>query len=142
MTCSGTCPEAIVAVLASRVLLASIVIRSQTWRLAVVFAGMRGGLSLALALALPDHLPDREEIIDAVFAVVLFTLIIQGIALEPLLQRLGFADSITRRFALAAFGRSIGAMAGFSLWSPSTIATTLIGRSADLLSCRHRALVM
>lgn len=81
---------AIIAVLVSRVLLASIVIRSETWRLTVVFAGMRGGLSLALALALPDHLPDREEIIDAVFAVVLFTLIVQGIALEPLLQRLGF----------------------------------------------------
>jgi CPA1 family monovalent cation:H+ antiporter len=61
-----------------------------TWRVTVVFAGIRGGLSLALALALPAALPYRDEIVDAVFAVVLFTLIVQGIALEPLLERLGF----------------------------------------------------
>jgi CPA1 family monovalent cation:H+ antiporter len=41
-------------------------------------------------LALPANLPYREQIVDAVFAVVLFTVIVQGIALEPLLERLGF----------------------------------------------------
>ncbi len=81
---------AIVAVVVSRVVLAGIVIRSVSWRITVVFAGMRGGLSLALALALPASLPFRAEIIDAVFGVVLFTLIVQGIALEPVLRRLGF----------------------------------------------------
>jgi CPA1 family monovalent cation:H+ antiporter len=81
---------AIVAVVASRVVLALLVIRAPAWRLTVVFAGIRGGLSLALALALPDATPDRAAIIDAVFAVVLFTLVVQGVALEPLLARLGF----------------------------------------------------
>jgi CPA1 family monovalent cation:H+ antiporter len=81
---------AIVAVIASRVILSALVIRPMTWRVTVVFAGIRGGLSLALALALPVTLPYRDEIVDAVFAVVLFTLIVQGIALEPLLERLGF----------------------------------------------------
>jgi CPA1 family monovalent cation:H+ antiporter len=81
---------AIAAVVASRVLLASLVIRSWVWRVTVVFAGMRGALSLALALALPQTLPYRTEIIEAVFGVVLFTLVVQGIALEPLLERLGF----------------------------------------------------
>jgi monovalent cation:H+ antiporter, CPA1 family len=79
---------AIVAVVLSRVLLAALVIRPMTWRVTVVFAGMRGGLSLALALALPPALPFRAEIVDAVFGVVLFTLIVQGVALEPLLARL------------------------------------------------------
>jgi CPA1 family monovalent cation:H+ antiporter len=81
---------AIAAVVASRVILAALVIRPMTWRVTVVLAGIRGGLSLALALALPATLPYRAEIVDAVFAVVLFTLIVQGIALEPLLMRLGF----------------------------------------------------
>jgi CPA1 family monovalent cation:H+ antiporter len=81
---------AIAAVVASRILLASLVIRSWAWRVTVVFAGMRGALSLALALALPPALPYRTEIIEAVFGVVLFTLVVQGIALEPLLERLGF----------------------------------------------------
>jgi CPA1 family monovalent cation:H+ antiporter len=81
---------AIIAVIASRVVLAAFVIRPMTWRITVVFAGIRGGLSLALALALPATLPHRDQIVDAVFAVVLFTVIVQGIALEPLLERLGF----------------------------------------------------
>ena len=81
---------AIVAAVLSRVVLAALVIRPATWRITVVFAGMRGGLSLALALALPPSLPFRDEIVDAVFGVVLFTLIVQGIALEPVLRRLGF----------------------------------------------------
>jgi CPA1 family monovalent cation:H+ antiporter len=81
---------AIVAVVASRVVLAALIIRPMTWRVTVVFAGIRGGLSLALALALPAALAYRDEIVDAVIAVVLFTLIVQGIALEPLLERLGF----------------------------------------------------
>jgi CPA1 family monovalent cation:H+ antiporter len=81
---------AILAAVLSRVVLAGLVIRPATWRITVVFAGMRGGLSLALALALPPALPFRDEIVDAVFGVVLFTLIVQGVALEPLLRRLGF----------------------------------------------------
>jgi monovalent cation:H+ antiporter, CPA1 family len=81
---------AILAAVLSRVVLAGLVIRPATWRITVVFAGMRGGLSLALALALPPALPFRDEIVDAVFGVVLFTLIVQGVALEPVLRRLGF----------------------------------------------------
>jgi len=81
---------AIAAVVVSRVLLTWLVIREWRWRVTVVFAGMRGALSLALALALPADLPYRAPIVDAVIAVVLFTLVVQGIALEPLLRRLGF----------------------------------------------------
>ncbi len=81
---------AIAAVIVSRVVLSWIVIRGWQWRVTVVFAGLRGALSLALALALPQTLPNRAEVIDAVFGVVLFTLVAQGIALEPLLLRLGF----------------------------------------------------
>jgi len=81
---------AIVVVVASRIVLASVVIRPSAWRWTVVFAGIRGGLSLALALALPPDLPHRTSIVDAVVAVVLFTLVVQGVSLEPLLTRLGF----------------------------------------------------
>jgi CPA1 family monovalent cation:H+ antiporter len=81
------------AVIGSRIVLTACVIRAWRWRVTVVLAGMRGALSLALALALPPALPYRAEIVDAVFAVVLFTLVVQGIALEPLLQRIGFRGS-------------------------------------------------
>ncbi len=58
------------------------------WRRVVVLAGMRGALSLALALILPDTIPFRPQIIDAVFGVVATTLIVQGLAIGPVMRRL------------------------------------------------------
>jgi CPA1 family monovalent cation:H+ antiporter len=52
-------------------------------------SGLRGGLSLALALSLPPTMPSREAVIDAVFAVVFLTLVVQGSAVGPLIERLG-----------------------------------------------------
>jgi len=83
---------AVAAVVLSRIVLAGLIIRPMSWRVTVVFAGIRGGLPLALALALPETLPGRTEIVDAVFGVVLFTLVLQGIALEPVLARLPFSE--------------------------------------------------
>lgn len=84
---------AIAAVVIARVVLALVTVRPWPWRATLVLAGMRGGLGLALALALPDDLPGRPQIIDAVFGVVFFTLVAQGFALEPVLRRMGFAPS-------------------------------------------------
>jgi CPA1 family monovalent cation:H+ antiporter len=91
---------AIVAVLASRGVLAYFVLplfprmRAQHGSRTTTFvAGIRGGLALALALDLPATVPHRAELIDAVFAVVFVTLAIQGIAIEPVLRRLGFGDA-------------------------------------------------
>ena len=78
----------VAATLASRAILAVAVIRPPAWSLAVLLAGMRGGLSLALALAIPEGVPHRDEIVDAVFGVVFVTLVIQGLALEPVVRRL------------------------------------------------------
>ncbi|MDQ2818511.1 MAG: cation:proton antiporter [Candidatus Eremiobacteraeota bacterium] len=60
---------------------------SMGWRHAIALAGLRGGLSLALALGLPQSFPGRAQIIDAVFAVVFLTIVVQGWALAPLLRR-------------------------------------------------------
>jgi monovalent cation:H+ antiporter, CPA1 family len=76
------------AALLSRAVLALLVIRRRSWQVAVLLAGMRGGLSLALALSLPADVPQRGPIVDAVFGLVLFTLVIQGLALEPVVKRL------------------------------------------------------
>ena len=61
---------------------------NRNWLHVVAIAGMRGALSLALVLALPDSMANRGEIIDAVSGVVVVTLIAQGLAIGPLLQRL------------------------------------------------------
>jgi monovalent cation:H+ antiporter, CPA1 family len=52
------------------------------------WGGVRGSVSIALALSVPIGLPERETIIATVFGVVLFTLLVQGLTIKPLLQKL------------------------------------------------------
>jgi CPA1 family monovalent cation:H+ antiporter len=76
----------------------------------VSWAGMRGIISLAAAAALPDDFPYRGLIILIAFAVVLGTLVIQGLTLRPLIQWLDLKDDdpvgreeeLARRRALEA----------------------------------------
>lgn len=52
------------------------------------WGGLRGSVSIALALSVPAALPERDKIIATVFGVVLFTLLFQGLTTKPLLQKL------------------------------------------------------
>jgi CPA1 family monovalent cation:H+ antiporter len=52
------------------------------------WGGLRGSVSVALALSVPAVLVDREEIIAIVFGVMLFTLLVQGLTTKPLLEAL------------------------------------------------------
>ena len=58
----------------------------------VSWAGMRGIVSLAAALALPPAFPFRGLIVLTAFAVVLGTLIIQGLTLKPLMRAFDVHD--------------------------------------------------
>jgi Na+/H+ antiporter len=84
-----------------------------TWpeRLVVGWSGMRGGVSLAAALALPRQgpggspFPYRDLVIVVVAAVIVATLILQGMTLPWLLRRLNVgyqADDAERRARLQA----------------------------------------
>ncbi len=57
------------------------------------WGGLRGALGLALALALPPSLPLRSEIQIATFAVVGFSVVLQGLSMPWLLRRLGFVPT-------------------------------------------------
>jgi CPA1 family monovalent cation:H+ antiporter len=81
----GLVAGAIVAVIAARIALAVLATRSPASRATMFLAGMRGALPLALSL--PDTLSFRPQIIDATFAVVLFTIVVQGAPLEIILAR-------------------------------------------------------
>ena len=67
-------------------------------RLAIGWAGMRGSVSLAAALAVPlstdagGPFPDRDLIILVAFLVIVVTLVGQGLTLGPLINRLGICD--------------------------------------------------
>lgn len=58
------------------------------WQHILVWGGLRGALSMAMALSLPASIADREAIIVTVFGVVLFTLLVPGLTVEPLIKLL------------------------------------------------------
>jgi CPA1 family monovalent cation:H+ antiporter len=53
------------------------------------WGGLRGAVALALALGLPAEVPLREEIITISFAVVAFSVFVQGLTMVPFLRRMG-----------------------------------------------------
>jgi CPA1 family monovalent cation:H+ antiporter len=55
----------------------------------LIWGGLRGALALALALALPGDIPERQEIVVVSFAVVAFSIFIQGLTMPWLIRRLG-----------------------------------------------------
>jgi CPA1 family monovalent cation:H+ antiporter len=52
------------------------------------WGGLRGALALALALGLPPELPERGTIIAVAFAVVAYSIFVQGLTMVPLLRKL------------------------------------------------------
>jgi CPA1 family monovalent cation:H+ antiporter len=70
--------------------------------LVISWAGMRGIVSLAAAMALPAAFPYRDLIVLTAFSVVLGTLALHGLTLEPLLRALDLHDD-------DPVGREIGA---------------------------------
>ncbi len=75
--------------------IAALFSRSDRWRIQrshqhlLFWGGLRGALALALALGLPLQTAQRDEIITVAFAVVAFSIFVQGLTMMPLLQRLG-----------------------------------------------------
>jgi monovalent cation:H+ antiporter, CPA1 family len=62
------------------------------WQLVVVWGGLRGALALALALSLPSTFPYRDQILDLTFGVVIFSIVVQGLTIKPLLRLLKLAN--------------------------------------------------
>jgi CPA1 family monovalent cation:H+ antiporter len=91
---------AIVSVLLTRVLVVfgilplmqrQMIVTTRAERAVLVWGGLRGALTITLALALPPELPERQLLIAMAFGVVLFTLLVQGITLSFAVQRAGLA---------------------------------------------------
>jgi CPA1 family monovalent cation:H+ antiporter len=73
----------------------------------VSWCGMRGIVTLAAAFALPEAFPARDIILLTAFAVVLGTLLIQGLTLRPLILALGLRDEEDPVAIEAARGRAV-----------------------------------
>ncbi len=84
--------------------------------LVISWAGMRGIVSLAAALALPAEFPYRGLVLLTAFAVVLGTLVVQGLTLRSLMRRIDLPEDdpvgreveAARRRALEAAYAALG----------------------------------
>ena len=53
----------------------------------LTWAGLKGGISIALALSLPD-MESKPMIVTAAYAVVVFSILIQGLTIEKVINRI------------------------------------------------------
>jgi CPA1 family monovalent cation:H+ antiporter len=97
---SGAAAIAILLVLGGRAVSIyplSALFRWSRWRLETRFqhtlfwGGLRGALALALALAVPAQVPERNAIILTAFVVVAFSILVQGLTMPWLIGRLQLA---------------------------------------------------
>jgi CPA1 family monovalent cation:H+ antiporter len=65
------------------------------WQHVMVWGGLRGALSLALALSLDSTFPYRDQILNLTFGVVVFSILVQGLSIKPLLRILRLATGGT-----------------------------------------------
>ena len=54
----------------------------------IFWGGLRGAVPLALAISLSRHIEGQQLIVELTLSVVLFTLIIQGATMKPLMRLL------------------------------------------------------
>lgn len=62
------------------------------WQHVAVWGGLRGALALALALSLNSTFPYREQILNLTFGVVIFSILVQGLTIKPLVKLLRLAN--------------------------------------------------
>jgi monovalent cation:H+ antiporter, CPA1 family len=67
------------------------------------WGGLRGALALALALSLPADLPRRDDILISAFAVVAFSVIVQGLTAPLALRALGVVRAKSTKAGRTSF---------------------------------------
>ncbi|HTS86907.1 MAG TPA: cation:proton antiporter [Gemmatimonadales bacterium] len=81
-----------------------------SWRAILSWGGLRGGLSMVLALSLPADLSNRDLLIATTFGVVLLSIVLQGLTMARLLRRLGVVRPETDRTAYEQYRGELNAL--------------------------------
>ncbi|CAN5810232.1 hypothetical protein BH09MYX1_BH09MYX1_06740 [soil metagenome] len=63
-----------------------------SWTAILTWGGLRGGLSMVLALSLPAALADRDTVVTMTFGVVVVSILVQGLTMPWLIRRLGVIE--------------------------------------------------
>jgi len=64
-----------------------------SWVAVLTWGGLRGALSMVLALALPADLPHRTQLIAMTYGVVLLSLLLQGVSMPWMIRKLRLGGS-------------------------------------------------
>ncbi len=67
------------------------------YRHVLFWGGLRGAVSVAATLSLPIGLPHRQDIQTLAYGAIVFTLLVQGLTVEPLVRWLGLSGHGLRR---------------------------------------------
>jgi CPA1 family monovalent cation:H+ antiporter len=104
-----------------------------SWTAVLTWGGLRGALSMVLALGLAPEFPNRSLLVTMTFGVVILSILLQGLSMSPLLRWLGIAgrrdeweryeERRARMGASQAALRSLDRMAGEKLAHPDVIAS-------------------
>lgn len=89
----------------------------------LVWGGLRGGVALALALALPEELAERDRLVAMTGGVVLATLVINATTIRALVRRLGLDEPDAATRFIGAVARHAGAQRARELLAGSDSAS-------------------
>jgi Na+/H+ antiporter len=108
--------------------------------LVISWAGMRGIVTLAAAMALPANFPYRDFIVLTAAVVVLGTLVVHGLTLKPLLRKLNLRDDDpVGREESAAHARALEAALSAIAHDRSAAAETVRQKFTALLTLEKSA---
>lgn len=109
------------------------------------WAGMRGGVTLAIALTLPHSMPGRDLMLVAAFAVIFATVVVQGTSLGALIAWVRPRDldppaKVSLAEAEAALARARNAVVEQAAYAPdgSVIHPLLLKQSQSRLAATER----
>jgi CPA1 family monovalent cation:H+ antiporter len=71
------------------------------WQHILLWGGIHGSVSMALALSLGRNVPYRDQILTMTFGVVAFSIVVQGLTVKPLLRFLGIESTREDDYDLA-----------------------------------------
>ena len=66
------------------------------WSVVLSWGGLRGALSMVLALSIPDTIGYKAVIVTLVFGVVLLSIFVQGLSMTPLMRGLGLVSPLSQ----------------------------------------------
>jgi monovalent cation:H+ antiporter, CPA1 family len=69
------------------------------WNPVMVWGGLHGSVSIALALSLPQDFPHRATLLTLCFGVVAFSIVVQGLTMKPLLRWLGMLEKVDSSYS-------------------------------------------